>query len=265
MKKKYSREMYEFVRDNIKGTRYYEMAQMIKDKFGIEISESAMHSYCTNHKLRNGLFHKPEGIRTRKLTTPEMDEFILANNHMRPAKELAQMVNEKFGTSLTPEQIKAYRSRNKLDSGLTGYFPKGHVSHNKGKKMSPEVYEKAKSTMFKKGQRPHNTHPVGTEIQDAKDHYTYVKIAEPNVWKQKHHIIWEEHNGPIPEGMIITFLDGDNTNIEISNLAMVSRSEHAIMTTHKLRSKNPELTKAGINVAKLNDLMNKLKKKGKKK
>ena len=148
-----------------------------------------------------------------------MDEYIREINSMRTAKEVAQMVNEKFGTSFTQEQIKGYRARHKLVSGLTGRFEKGQISHNKGKKMPPEVYEKAKATMFKKGNRPHNTLPVGTEIADATpEHYIKIKIAEPNVWKYKHQLIWEEHNGPIPEGMNITFLDGNNRNFDISNL-----------------------------------------------
>ena len=33
-------------------------------------------------------------------------------------------------------------------------FKKGQVSHNKGKKMSPEAYEKVKKSMFKPGQIP---------------------------------------------------------------------------------------------------------------
>lgn len=263
--KKYSREFYEFVRDNIKGTRYWQMCELVKEKFGIEISAKTMGAYCKNHKLRNGLFHKHEGIRTKKLTTPEMDEYIKSINFMRTAKEVATMVNEKFGTDFTYEQIKRYRERNHLNSGLTGRFEKGHIPDNKGKKMSPEMYEKCKGTMFKKGNRPPNTHPAGTEIEDhTNEHYIKVKIAEPNVWKYKHHLVWEEHNGPIPKGMNIIFLDGNNKNFDISNLAMVNDAEHALLTTLKLRKSNAELTAVGITIAKLHMAMKNLKKKGKK-
>lgn len=263
--KKYNREFYEFVRNHIKGTRYYEMVRMVKERFGIEMSEKAMNSYCKRNGLKNGLFHKSEGIRTPKLFTPEMDKYIREINSMRTAKEVAQMINEKFGTSFTDEQIKRYRTTRHLISGLTGRFEKGQVSHNKGKKMPPEVYEKAKATMFKKGNRPHNTQEVGTEIEDATpEHYIKVKIAEPNVWKYKHHIIWEEHNGPIPKGMNITFLDGNNRNFDISNLAMVSNAENSLLTTLKLRKTKSELTAEGINIAKLHIAMKQLKKKGKK-
>lgn len=260
--KKYSQEFYEFVRDNIKGTRYWQMCELVKEKFGIEISEKAMNSYCRNHKLRNGLFHKKEGIRTNKLTTPEMDEYIKSINFMRTAKEVATMVNEKFGTNFTYEQIKGYRKRNHLNSGLTGRFEKGHIPDNKGKKMPPEIYEKCKATMFKKGHAPVNAHPVGTELEDSTpEHYVKVKIADPNVWKYKHHLVWEEHNGPIPKGMNIIFLDGNNRNFDVSNLAMVNNAENALLTTLKLRKQNSELTAEGINIAKLHLAMKELKKK----
>lgn len=260
--KKYNREFYEFVRNHIKGTRYYKMVEMVKEKFGIEMSVKAMNSYCKRYGLKNGLFHSSEDTRPHKVTTPEMDEYIREINSMRTAKEVAQMVNEKFGTSFTQEQIKGYRARHKLVSGLTGRFEKGQIPHNKGKKMPPEVYEKVKATMFKKGNRPHNTLPVGTEIADATpEHYIKIKIAEPNVWKYKHQLIWEEHNGPVPEGMNITFLDGNNRNFDISNLAMITNAENSLLTTLKLRKNKSELTAEGINIAKLHLAMKKLKKK----
>jgi hypothetical protein len=32
-----------------------------------------------------------------------------------------------------------------------------------------------------------------------------VKVAEPNVFKLKHRIVWEKANGPIPENHVIAF------------------------------------------------------------
>ena len=260
--KKYNREFYEFVRNHIKGTRYYEMARMVREKFGIEISDKAMSSYCKKHGLKNGLQNYMKDSRVKRLTTSEQDKFIFEHYKMTSNKDLAQMVNEKFGTNFTDKQMNAYKKRNKLNSGLTGRFEKGMVSHNKGKKMSPELYEKCKATMFKKGNRPKNALPVGTEIADStKEHYLKVKVAEPNVWRFKSHVVWEQFHGPIPEGMLIVYLDGNNKNCDITNLALVSKAEHALLTTLNLRSENAELTKTGINIAKLKDAMNKFKKK----
>ena len=42
-------------------------------------------------------------------------------------------------------------------------FHKGHIPTNKGKKVSPEIYEKMSPTMFKKGHINENKRAVGSE------------------------------------------------------------------------------------------------------
>ena len=41
-----------------------------------------------------------------------------------------------------------------------------------------------------------------------------------------HRYVWEEVNGPIPEGMLIHHVDGDKLNNEIENLELVSHKDH---------------------------------------
>ncbi len=53
----------------------------------------------------------------------------------------------------------------------------------------------------------------------------------PSVWrdgksKMVHVLEWEKHNGPKPEGMQIHHLDENKANWEISNLLLVSASDH---------------------------------------
>ncbi|MEW3935594.1 hypothetical protein, partial [Pseudomonas aeruginosa] len=71
----------------------------------------------------------------------------------------------------------------------SGKFKKGMTPHNKCKKLSEETKAKLAKTMFKSGNRPHNTLQVGNETQD-KYGYVMVKIAEPNVWQYKHHVAY---------------------------------------------------------------------------
>lgn len=140
--------------------------------------------------------------------------------------------------------------------GLDTTFQKGCESHNKGKKMSPEVYEKVKGTMFRAGHMPANTDPVGTEKVLA-DGYVWVKIADhpkakkTDNWKQKQRLIWEQLHGPLPDNVKVIFLDGNNRNFDPDNLAPVTNREHLEMNRNGFRTSDPELTKAGINVARL--------------
>lgn len=113
----------------------------------------------------------------------------------------------------------------KREVAKKGQFKKGHIPKNKGKRwdeyLSKEKQESVRKTCFKKGQMPKNHKPVGYE-RKTRDGYWEVKVAEPNVFKAKHRILWEQHHGPIPKGVNIVFIDGNPDNITISNLRMES-------------------------------------------
>jgi len=79
-------------------------------------------------------------------------------------------------------------------------------------------------TKFKKGIIPANTKPVGYEII-KKSGYTYVKTAQPNTFKAKHRLIWEQLHGEIPPGYIVRFKDGNCQNFSPENLYMISRKD----------------------------------------
>ena len=109
-------------------------------------------------------------------------------------------------------------------NSVAARFQKGHVPDNKGKKVSPETYAKLHPTMFKKGHRPINHREVGSERINV-DGYIEVKVAEPNRWKVKHRVIWEQHNGAIPRGFNVQFKNHNPLDCRIENLYLISRSE----------------------------------------
>lgn len=189
--------------------------------------------------------------------TDEMKQFILDNYKGRYNQELADLFNQKFNTNITSRMIKSYKANNKLNSGLTGKFRKGQTPHNKGKKMPKEVYEKVKHTMFAKGNVPPNHRPVGSE-RISKDGYIEVKVAEPNKWRLKQRVVYEEAKGKIPEGCPIIFLDGNKRNFDIENLRCITRSELLYLNCNGLNNSN-EITETGILMARLDSAKNKKK------
>lgn len=192
-----------------------------------------------------------------KLFTKQQEEFIKNNVKGIGNKELTEKLNKKFKTNFTQEQIKNYKNRRRISSGLTGRFEKGNIPANKGKPMSKEKYEKCKATMFKKGNITYNTRPVGSE-RYGKDFYVQIKTQEPNKWELKHKVIYEKAHGKLEKGYVVIFADGDIYNFDIDNLIAIKRSELLIMNQKKLIKKdNPDLTKTGINIAKLYDIINK--------
>lgn len=172
------------------------------------------------------------------------------------------MINERFGLTLTCQQIKGQKRRFKLNSGLDGRFKKGCKPNHCFKKGERNGIE----TEYKKGDIPKNWVPVGTE-RARSDGYVYVKVSDirgvkyPHLinWKQKHIIVWEEAYGPVPEGSCIIFLDGNKTNVDLNNLACITESQRLIMNKKGLIYDDPELTKTGIAVARLIDTVNKKK------
>lgn len=186
--------------------------------------------------------------------TKEQKQFLIDNNHLTPAKELADMFNKKFGTNITKTNIKNFRGNNHLNSGLTGQFKKGHKTHNKGKKwdeyMPKEKQDNCRKTTFKKGNIPKNHRPVGSE-RISKDGYIEIKVKEPNKWKYKHRVIYEQHYGKIPEGYNVIFLDGNKHNLDISNLKAISKHDNLIMNEKNLRFNNKEFTESAYLISQI--------------
>ena len=184
---------------------------------------------------------------------PEMAGYLESIIPGRSVNEIRELFQEKYGITLTNPQIKSFKSWRHLKSGTVGgRFEKGHVCHNKGKKMSPEVYEKAKATMFKKGNVPVNHKPVGTEEYRPGTGYVFVKVAEPNKWRLKQRVLWEEYyNEKLTNNDVIVFIDNNTRNFEIDNLCKLTRSELVRLNQDHYRCEDPEINKAAINIAKI--------------
>ena len=164
--------------------------------------------------------------------------------------EIRAMFLEKFSIELSESQIGNFKNKYKVYSGTHGgQFKKGQVPMNKGKKMSPEVYEKAKATMFKSGNIPHNHRAVGSERVNV-DGYVEVKVAEPNKWKLKQRLVYEEYYGvTLTSNDVIIFLDGNKQNLDIKNLYKMTRAALVRYNKDGLYSDNPEQSRAAANVA----------------
>ena len=118
--------------------------------------------------------------------------------------------------------------------------------------------------MFKKGHIPANHKPVGSERVDAKDGYHLIKVAEPNVWRLKHVVLWEQHNGPVPKGFKVIFANQNRDDIRIENLLLASDAQMAVVNKRKLLHSDADITKASLSLASLLICVSKKSKKGKK-
>lgn len=172
--------------------------------------------------------------------TQEMLDWVQANQADITRAELTDLFNAKFGMDLGKGTLAALCNRKGWKSNNSGRIEKGAVPWNKGK----TGYMGANATSFKKGDRPKNHRPVGSE-RITVDGYIEVKTAEPRTWQLKHILVWEDLNGKLPDSHVIRLLDGDKTNCEPSNLFCISRGAHATSNKqNKANTDNADLNRA---------------------
>lgn len=200
--------------------------------------------------IKNTTFHK---------FTKEEVEYLKQISYMkyRTSKEIRDIMEEKFKFKYTLSQIRNKLKREKIKTGVNARFSKGHVPYNKGKKI--DINPNSIKTQFKKGNIPHNTMPLGTEIKN-KEGYIRVKVAEPNIWEFKHRLIYKKHKGDIPEGCHIIFKDKNKENFNIDNLMLVTKEKNLYMNKNKLIDENPDITEVGSTIADIILKVNELRK-----
>ena len=181
-----------------------------------------------------------------KKYTDDIIDFLREIAPGKTYKEIVEIFNKKYDLEMTTEKLSSLFGRKKIKTGTTGCFRKGFIPWNKGVKG----YIGANKTSFKKGNKPANWKPVGSERIDSNE-YTLIKVAEPNKWVFKHRLVYEQKYGEISKGSVIIFADGDKNNLNIDNLLCVTREELKVLNRCRLISSVPELTKTGLNVVKL--------------
>lgn len=114
-----------------------------------------------------------------------------------------------------------------------GQFSRGDTAWNKGMKgWQPGGASKA--SQFRPGNVNHNWKPIGHEMEISG--YLYRKIKEGGTQHQNyrpiHHLTWVESRGPIPDGHIVAFKDGNARNCDINNLELITRAENMRRNSH---------------------------------
>ena len=140
-------------------------------------------------------------------------------------KEILDLMNEKFEYNFNLAQIESAIKRFGYNTGFNGQFKKGHKTWNKKE--------------------------VGSERTDVEG-YILVKVDEPSVWKLKHRIMYEKyHNVKLTQDDVIIFADQNKSNLEKDNLILITKNQLLKMNQDKLIFNDKELTKTGVNIAKL--------------
>ncbi|TPN34988.1 HNH endonuclease [Mesorhizobium sp. B1-1-6] len=161
----------------------------------------------------------------RRLKYTEAEIAWLRDNSTMEINVWCAAFRAEFGhEDTTPAKLHSLRKREGWKTGRTGQFEKGSVPSTKGKKMP--FNPNSAVTQFKKGQLPHNHRGPGHESV-GDDGYIWIVTDQRNPWTgastwrvHKHRWLWEQANGPVPQGMVLKCL-GEKSNPDPSNWAPV--------------------------------------------
>lgn len=228
---KYTTTQLDFLRTGYLSMNVRDLTTAFNAHFGLKKTEGNIKAALQNHKIRCGRAHRDRLINRYRLFTDEQVEFLRNNYTGRSVAEMRAVFNAEFDTDMTWQQIKTAIHNRGITSGLTGHFEKGHKPWNTGTKG--QGLAGANKTSFKKGSVPANRRPVGSERICPRDGYVDIKVAErdphtgfPTRYKLKHIHTWEQTNGPVPDGYVVMFRDGNKLNCDDpDNLILVSRAE----------------------------------------
>lgn len=249
----YRKKHLDFLRDGYATMLVPELATAFNTMFKLDKTAAQIKSTLSSHGITCGRKHGARLMPCR-LYTPDQALFLRENYASRSVAELTDLFNGQYGTAITKQQIRTFVHNRGITSGRTGQFEKGQKSWNLGKKG----YMGANLTSFKKGDAPANRKPLGTERIDSKDGFILVKVAETNLhtgaptrFKHKHVHVWEQANGKVPKGMVVSFMDGKKENCDLANLMLLTRAELLVANLHGYRDQPDELKPSVLALAKL--------------
>ncbi len=249
---RYTPKQLAFLRKGYLSMSVRDLTPAFNAAFSTDKTENQIRSTLKNHGIVCGRKPKERFSRSLIYTEPQI-AFLRENYPGHSVKGLTDLFNKTFSENKTENQIRAAVNNRGILSGRTGRFGKGQSPWNKGAKG----YMGANATSFKKGDIPRNKRKLWSE-RINKDGFIEISIPECNPhtgavtrFKHKHVWIWENNNGPVPEGHAIIFIDADTQHCVLENLMLVTRAELLSMNLHNYKGTPSQLKPSVLSLAKL--------------
>jgi hypothetical protein len=257
---RYTEEELQFLKNNAEGRTREELTELFNRHFSLRLDINEVRKKTNKPPIR---------APSRKYTSEQL-QFIRDNIVGRTCAEMTDLFNQHFGLQISRDKMKSILRYYNMKAGRITqqyhhytteeiqFIRENFAGHSYaeivemfyrhyGVKLCVRQIVKVTSKDERQKLKYYRALKTGTEIKN--NGYTYVKIADPDVWKPKHRLIWEKANGPVPKGHVIMFADGNKSNFDLSNLLLVSKKALMTMNTHALIFPNPELTKIGKTIA----------------
>lgn len=183
---------------------------------------------------------------TFKRWTDEDVTFLKENYELLTRKEIADHLNRTFGS---------VKSKAK------------ELDIKKSNAALSKIAQRPNNGQFKPNEKPLNYKPIGyirkhTDKRTGRT-YLWVKTNDDHTgelssynFEMLHQVNWIKENGPIPEGMILHFKDGNSLNCDPENLKLISMAEN--MYRNSIHEYPEEIIPAMVLVNKINKKLNSL-------
>ena len=259
----------------IKANWLQKTQQQMADAIGV--SKYAVGRWMLANGLSVGrevaISRRSAGMKRHHAKTEHLHDDIIRQQYLvLNVKQLARHIGKSHGYVIRrikdlglkiPDELIAQR---KQESRIQ----KGNVPLNKGKKWdefkTPEDIANSLKTTFKKGHVPHNAKEADGTISirtDSKGRpYKWIRVSLGK-WAMLHVHMWEQANGPVPEGHIIIFKDKNGLNCTMGNLECISRAEHAIRCRQSYTNLPEDLKEIVTLTRKIKKQVNKYEQRGK--
>lgn len=287
-----TKEMDELIKENYMSLKMREIANLLNEKFpelkGKANKETVRTRIRVMQKYGEITSHKQKEV---VLFTKEEIEWLKINNYYHNRKELTDLFNQTFNRNKTigsirwilhehcdnkyyDEKFKYTKQEDKwlienyhnyTNKFLTIEFNKNFrpktqealITHcNRDLKLDTPVltYDN------KIGYKNPNEKELGFECKSSQYYFIKVKNdkrAGKKNFIQKHRYIWEQYHGKkVPEGHMITFIDGNTENFDINNLVCISVSEMGGLINY--RDCSVQLKKTKLASVRLNRILSEL-------
>lgn len=232
----WTKEEMQFVLDNYPKYGLVITTKKINEKYKSNRSEHSVYSIVKRLRAKGCDCSIGKGSRAPESANPctkwteEEDRFIIDYYPDYGAEETAIKLNEIFKTNRTPHAVR-FRASRSLHLNITSKA-RSDISKKSTQKYAKQVGD-ISEWKLSKGR---------TEF--------YIKNEEGQWVLLKHHLVGEETSGKM-----VIFLNGDRSDFRKENLAAITKETNAKMATRGFYSEDPEITKAGIAICELEDLL----------
>lgn len=160
----------------------------------------------------------------RNRYSKDFEDFVRNNISKYNREEFRLLLQDKYNITLSTDALRRYLTEHHIEARYKDY--------NKSQVRYSRRYE------------------IGSE--KVYDGGTYVKVAQPNVWRRKSRVMYEKyHNCKLKDDEYIIFLNQDRNDFSKENLYKTTNREQRYLYNWKTYSTNPKLTEIGILSARL--------------